>query len=217
MSSSQSSGTESGPLTALERALKRSLLTSEFRDVHLYAFTRRTIFSDGTSRVSHPLAVASMRSVLEETEYFRKLFTSGFAEHCAVASKTSTFIRQEALQDEYDYDSDSDLDEFEEPCGAQADTASDTSASLTATCPPESIEESKNGDTAESDRDRTQPMEPCGQGRGASSDVLLPNIAYPTPSTSLRACIFYLYTNRLHFMPLRSEGASVRETRTAHR
>lgn len=42
------------------------------------------------------------------------MLTSGFAESHAIADPASAAIREYALPDEYDYESDSDLDEFEE-------------------------------------------------------------------------------------------------------
>lgn len=57
-------------LSPVERALRDSLKPSEFRDVHLYAFSRRTTFQDGPIRIDRPLPVVAIGSILKDTEYF---------------------------------------------------------------------------------------------------------------------------------------------------
>ena len=59
-------------LTAAERALKESLLPKEFRDVHLYAFTRRTLYPDGSIKIDHPQSIVAIGSILKDTDYFSK-------------------------------------------------------------------------------------------------------------------------------------------------
>lgn len=59
-------------LTSTEIALKVSLLPSEFRDVHLHAFARRTVFHDGVVRIDHPLPIIAIGSILKEAEHFSK-------------------------------------------------------------------------------------------------------------------------------------------------
>ncbi|KAI0831705.1 hypothetical protein BC628DRAFT_1335950 [Trametes gibbosa] len=82
MSSSFAAAT--GVLTPLEIALKESLLLPDFRDVHLYAFSKRTI----------------NRNESNDPE--------------TANAQIPTVIRLEALEGEYDYESDSDLDEEED-------------------------------------------------------------------------------------------------------
>ena len=53
-------------LNPVEKALKESLLPSEFRDVHLYAFTRRTLFPDGTVRIDRPLPIVAIGTILKD-------------------------------------------------------------------------------------------------------------------------------------------------------
>ncbi len=58
------------PLTPAERALKESLLPREFRDVHLYAFSRRTIYPDGSIKIDHPQPIFAIGSILKDSDYF---------------------------------------------------------------------------------------------------------------------------------------------------
>ena len=57
-------------LTPTERALRLSLRPSKFRDVHLYAFSRRKVYSDGYFDIDSPLPVVCVGSVLEGIEHF---------------------------------------------------------------------------------------------------------------------------------------------------
>ena len=60
-------------LSPLEKALKDSLQPREYRDVHMYAFTRRTVSVDGTVKIDHPLPVVAIGSILKESsEHFSK-------------------------------------------------------------------------------------------------------------------------------------------------
>ncbi|KAI0329871.1 hypothetical protein GY45DRAFT_1371258 [Cubamyces sp. BRFM 1775] len=98
----------SSTLSPIERVLSQSLELADYRDVHLYAFTRRTVFPDGTTWIDLPQPIAATSSLLKRVDYFRKLLTSGFAES---KHALGLDIRQYADRDEYEYDSDSDLDE----------------------------------------------------------------------------------------------------------
>ncbi|KAI0637429.1 hypothetical protein C8Q77DRAFT_1050083 [Trametes polyzona] len=176
-------------LTSVERALKQSLQAAPFRDVHLYAFSRRSIARhDGTVRIGHPLPIVGIGAVLKEAEYFGKLLTSGFSESDAAVSPAS--IRRYAFVDEYDYESDSDLDE------AEVDDH----------CPEPAVA------TEDDDSPRECPATPAPAVDRASGDmvprrILLPNVAYQT----LLACVFYLYTEKANFLPLSSAGMTDRQ------
>ncbi|EJF62646.1 hypothetical protein DICSQDRAFT_57708 [Dichomitus squalens LYAD-421 SS1] len=176
------------PLTPAERALRDSLLPQEFRDVHLYAFTRKTIFSDGSSRIDHPLPIFAVGSILKDTDHFSKLLTSGFAE---ASTDGQNPIRQYAHESEYDYDSDSDLDEFEEVEDVRTPVASLSS---------------KGKVKEENVNEPESPMRMEGGRNEKSHRVFIPNIAHRT----LKACIFYLYTDKINFLPLRSKGSAQR-------
>ncbi|KAH9915802.1 uncharacterized protein BXZ73DRAFT_22478, partial [Epithele typhae] len=170
-------------LTPLERALRDSLSPPKCRDVVLYAFSRRTVYADGTIKVDHPLPIAAIGSVLKETEHFSKLLTSGFTE--TNTDSPTTAIRQFAFDSEYDYETDSDLDEFDVPG-----------------FPPESeASSSLKGKGKASDDGRVSADLSSNRHQ-----ILIPNIAHRT----LKACIFYLYTGKIKFLPLISEGGGER-------
>ncbi|KAH9915800.1 uncharacterized protein BXZ73DRAFT_17941, partial [Epithele typhae] len=173
-------------LTPLERALMASLSPPKFRDVHLYAFSRRTVYSDGSIRVDHPLPIAVIGSVLKNTEHFEKLLGSGFAESDKSHNAT---VRQYAYESEYDYETDSDLDEFEgfDP-------------------PPEPLSgpSIKGKEKSNAEGSEVVHGEPSVE---LEHRILLPNMAYRT----LKACIFYLYTGKVNFLPLKSQGQQDRE------
>ncbi|PIL30568.1 hypothetical protein GSI_07268 [Ganoderma sinense ZZ0214-1] len=178
------------PLTAVERSLRDSLLVSEFRDVYLYAFSRRTILPDGTLRINHPLPVVTISSILKNTDSFSELLRDPGA------------VQQQAPLSEYDYDSDSDLDEFE-VLGIE-----DPDVSPTGPGPVSAEESSPEGNS----KDRTEdPANDQAAAKGSTVvatqrylQVPIPNIAYKT----LRACVFYLYTGKIDFLPLTSSGAA---------
>ena len=62
----------SSTLSPIERVLSQSLELADYRDVHLYAFTRRTVFPDGTTWIDLPQPIAATSSLLKRVEYFRK-------------------------------------------------------------------------------------------------------------------------------------------------
>ncbi|KAI0713494.1 hypothetical protein C8Q76DRAFT_463336 [Earliella scabrosa] len=180
-------------LTSTEIALKVSLLPSEFRDVHLHAFARRTVFHDGVVRIDHPLPIIAIGSILKEAEHFSKLLSSGFSE---AILNTHTPIRQFAYESEYDYESDSDLDEFEEPESTAPPIAGPSSSRGKGKARDESCEGSANTDLPTKVPDVLQYHQ-----------VLIPNIAHKT----LMACVFYLYTGKVNFLPLNSQGKAERQ------
>ncbi|KAI1784245.1 hypothetical protein LXA43DRAFT_229845 [Ganoderma leucocontextum] len=177
-------------LSPVERALRDSLQPPECRDVHLYAFSRRTIFADGSIRIDHPLPIFAVGSILKGTDHFSKLLTSGFAEASIDGQNT---IRQRAHESEYDYPSDSDLEEFEE---------------LEETCTPVASSSSGKGKLREETIDAPEsPSTGMNENGERFHQVLIPSIAYRT----LMACIFYLYTDKINFLPLRSKGPTEKQ------
>ncbi|KAI0329872.1 hypothetical protein GY45DRAFT_1324484 [Cubamyces sp. BRFM 1775] len=185
------------PLTPIERALKASILDQEFRDVQLYAFTRRTTYSDGTIRIGHPLSLHAVGSVLKETEHFSTLLSSGFAES---NSADGVVIRQYASEDEYDYESDSDLGDTEE-AEDPLKRPSTSSAPSIAVSVAGTKGKSKDSEARSSE---TYPTREFGKSQ---SIIQIPSVAYRT----LSACIFFLYTGKVNFLPLRSQGMSARQ------
>ena len=146
---SKASPTTLSLLTTVESALRDSLFPPEFRDVHLYAFSRRTICKGNKIKIDHPLPVIAIGSIIKNTEHFAKcesiqsvpwsdssdfllwfsvVLSSGFAEG---STDARTAIRQSAHPSEYDYESDSDLDEFEELEDSDTETTGPSPSSTT--------------------------------------------------------------------------------------
>lgn len=99
------------------------------------------------------------------------MLTSGFAESHANADPASAAIREYALPDEYDYESDSDLDEFEEteemptPGGSSPPVTPDRKGKHKAETPDTPAGENKEHHV---------------DGRPLQHRVLLPSVAYRT-------------------------------------
>ena len=60
-------------LTSLEHALLQSLLSPDVRDVHIYAFSRRTHRTDGTVEIGESKPILAIGSILKDkSEHFSK-------------------------------------------------------------------------------------------------------------------------------------------------
>lgn len=70
MATSSSTQASAAFLTPVETALKESLLAPDFRDVHLYAYSKRTVVNEGSTRIFRPLPVVAIAHILKQTEYF---------------------------------------------------------------------------------------------------------------------------------------------------
>ncbi|OSC96618.1 hypothetical protein PYCCODRAFT_1348507, partial [Trametes coccinea BRFM310] len=185
-------------LTTVERALKQSLTAPDFQDVHLYAFSRRTVRPDGSVRIGHPLLIRAVSSILKETEYFSNLLTSGFAD--------SSLVREYALPDEYDYDSDSDLDEDEEKEDEAVKPADTSEPTQECNEKPGGSDDSNHSVTSLSTTSYESVSVPSAE-RGGQPVIPLRSVAHRT----LHACLFYLYTGKTNFLPLRSTSKSERQ------
>ncbi|RPD73522.1 hypothetical protein L226DRAFT_614035 [Lentinus tigrinus ALCF2SS1-7] len=183
----------SATLSPVERALKDSLNPETFRDVNLYAFSRRTALQDGSIIIDHPLPIVAIGSILKETEHFSKLLTSGFSEANPDAAGP---IRQSAHPYEYDYDTDSDLEDFEEPASTLSPGAESSPTSASSTRGKAKTE------TADEEKPVTK-QEDGATGASKRHQVLIPNVAYRT----LKACVLYLYTGKITFLPFKSKRA----------
>ncbi|EIW60772.1 uncharacterized protein TRAVEDRAFT_19359 [Trametes versicolor FP-101664 SS1] len=173
------------PFTTADRAIAASLDPCDARDVRLYAYSRRTT-SPGwqVAKIDKPLPIIAMSTVLNQTEHFSTLLTAGFAETGGNALSSygpDEIAQMQAGDSEYDYECDSDLDEVEgEDDGSTASpAASDHTSNL----------KGKQKDAAG-----------VGSSPPVKYTILIPNIAFKT----LRACVFYLYTGKVHFLPLSS-------------
>lgn len=170
-------------LSLLERALKESLHSPTFLDVKFFAFSRRSYGPDDVVRVDKPQHVLAMSSVLKKVDYFDKLLSNGFAESNDRTSLDAGFPGdKDPYTDEYDYESDSDLEEDGESVDEETDAT-----------PPQ--RRSGKG------REMSAPSGPGAQRKGQCQLIIIKDAAYYT----WRAFIFYLYFGKVHFLPLRSQ------------
>lgn len=125
----------------------------------------------------HPIRIAN-HGILPHTA----VLTSGFAESHA----SSTIIRQYALEDEYDYESDSDLDEFEERWGHDNATPGGSSVAKSNSATSTAISSKGKGKSQDSEDEAQAPqtqavMEPSEEKKPLSRrEILLPSVAHRT-------------------------------------
>ncbi|CCL99841.1 uncharacterized protein FIBRA_01865 [Fibroporia radiculosa] len=181
-------------LTLVERALKESLHSPTFLDIKFYVFSRRSYMDDsGVVRIDKPRHVLAISSVLKKTDYFEKLLSSGFAESNAGRVPLNAPFPEDVspYTDEYDYESDSDLED-EEPSDFIEDVAMLTS-------------HSDGKDKKPSGRPQVSEFSDHPLG-GTCQQIIIKDAAYHT----WRAFIFYLYFSKVNFLPLKSEDEHTR-------
>lgn len=178
--------TASSRKSAVELAMKESMHSVSFLDVKFFAFSRRQFSEDGTVRVDKPQHVLAISSVLREVEYFDKLLSGGFAESNGRASVDAAFPEYQApYTDEYDYESDSDLEDDE--------------------LEPELEEMASQSRRAGKQRDTSSGVQSASYG-GQCQRIVIKDAAYHT----WRAFVFYLYFKKVNFLPLKSEDPQAR-------
>ncbi|PCH43560.1 hypothetical protein WOLCODRAFT_164544 [Wolfiporia cocos MD-104 SS10] len=193
VTTSSSSSRQSDPPPSLDhvsRALKESLFTPTFLDVKFFAFSRRSFPDDATFRVDRPQHVLGISSVLRRTDYFDKLLSGGFSEATAQrVSLDAPFPEdQPPYSDDYDYESDSDLEDEE-----IVDVDLDEAGSSTYRGKRRALTEGPSSTSTHS-------------YAGHCQQIVIKDVAYHT----WRALIFYLYTGKVYFLPLKSEGEQQR-------
>ncbi|KAI0781383.1 hypothetical protein BD413DRAFT_28908 [Trametes elegans] len=181
-----------GPLTATERALAQSMAPEDVRDVRFFAFSRKSVSSSGELTIHHPLPIVAIGSLLKQTEHFSNMLTVGFAESAASDPRVHEFPHRQAKECEYDFESDSDLDDTDAVEGLGSPNPS---AGPTQEQPSE--HESKHN-VANDEYNEASTVK--------AHTVLIPNMAYKT----VRGCVFYLYTGKVHCLPLSSEESGLR-------
>ncbi|GBE81450.1 predicted protein [Sparassis crispa] len=175
-----------GALTRTEEALKASLSSPAFLDVKFFAFSRKYVTADGTVRVDKPQPILAISSVLKKIEDLDKLLSSGFSESNSRVDLNSGYPGNETPYcDEYDYDSDSDLDYEEDVIDIVEESPAD-------------IHEAQG-----------QPAQPSAQGN--CRQIIIKDAAFHT----WRAFIFYLYTGKIKFMQLKSRDEEARNVELA--
>ena len=168
-----------GTLTSMEKIAAASLAAPDFRDIWLYAHSKRTrVNSDKkyVMRATHPRPVVAVKSILEGTSWFREMCTfvvnaTRILPWCLTHStvykaeregkvrepKNSEDTGAEAQHSEYDYEDDSDLEDGE---------TSDA---------PQNADAVSNASTEPSFPQATQPAFDIQLGR-----LMVPNSAYQT-------------------------------------
>ncbi|KAJ7474208.1 hypothetical protein FB451DRAFT_1248312 [Mycena latifolia] len=163
----------------MEQALEETLTGKELVDIKLYAFSRK-----GSNRVTNPLPLfAKTDLLLGFSDDLDTLLTGdGFSE--SVVVDLDLHQPKESSFQDYDYYSDSDLDSEDEEEGpaAPAGPSSSSDAESKAKTAPE-----------------VSARSPCGR---TGRVVVLKDTAFRT----WKALLYYLYTRRVNFRPLKSEG-----------
>ncbi|KAK7064976.1 hypothetical protein R3P38DRAFT_2827338 [Favolaschia claudopus] len=173
----------------METVLEETLSGQELVDIKFYAFSRR-----GTECVTHPLPLFARRDLLRgfSDDLDALLTQQGFAESSVV--DLDSYESKEPSFDDFGYDSDSDLDS-EEP-------EAEEDARMPAIEPTPQEEE---GNAAAQDA-KLQVVPASGplvrQGARMGRVFVLKDTAYRT----WKALLYYLYTRRINFRPLKSEG-----------
>ncbi|KAJ7083864.1 hypothetical protein C8R44DRAFT_862340 [Mycena epipterygia] len=174
-----------------ERMFEESLAGKDLIDIKFYTFSRFT-----SGHATHPLALFARESLLQgfSDDLDNLLAGQGFSESAIV--NLDLHSPEEAEFNEYGYDSDSDLDsDREEEEGEGEDSKSPgivNSHSLKKLAP----RSSSPSDAAES---MTNIEKYLRRGR----IIVLKDTAHKT----WKALLYYLYTKRIKFSPLRSEGS----------
>ncbi|KAJ3551528.1 hypothetical protein NM688_g4650 [Phlebia brevispora] len=192
-------------MTNLPQATSRALLTSltapqQARiDTIFWVFSRKTQVLNEKwqviTRVDKPRAIYGMSSVLVETEYFRSLLASGFSESIPDATSKSALPKAEPFFDEYDWDSDSDLDEDE--MYGLIDETSDVVELMRVE------EDSVEGETSS--------WLKCPEAEHASCrQIVIKDAAFLT----WYCLIYYIYTGTVSFLPLKSSDKAARMAST---
>ncbi|KAF8198876.1 hypothetical protein K438DRAFT_1823872 [Mycena galopus ATCC 62051] len=164
----------------MEQALEETLAGKQLADIKFYAFSRR-----GSEGVTHPLPLFAKGTLLQgfSDDLDSLLNAHGFSE--SVAADPDLHEPEERSFEDYGYDSDSDLESEadEEPAAAEGTSALDG-----------------NNESARKESDAS----PTGTGARARMGrvIVLKDTAFKT----WRSLLYYLYTRRVNFRPLKSEG-----------
>ncbi|KAK7064970.1 hypothetical protein R3P38DRAFT_2827318, partial [Favolaschia claudopus] len=173
----------------METVLEETLSGQELVDIKFYAFSRR-----GTECVTRPLPLYARRDLLRgfSDDLDALLTQQGFAESTVV--DLDSYESKEPSFDDFGYDSDSDLDS-EEP-------EAEEDARMPAIEP--TPQEEEGNATAQDAKLQVVPASGplVRQGARMGRVFVLKDTAYKT----WKALLYYLYTRRINFRPLKSEG-----------
>ncbi|RPD59189.1 hypothetical protein L226DRAFT_572188 [Lentinus tigrinus ALCF2SS1-7] len=185
------------PLTSVEAALAASLNPGSVRDICLYAFSKKSK-SNGVVKIHRPLPVVAVGSVLKKTARFADVLGLASTDYPIDSGQRRPQDQQFAILQAgqgsgYDYESDSDLDEEE-----QNDSDCLSKDGLLS----ESIDLSAVG-AKHVELEEVKTSQDVSKYRA----IMVPNVAYRT----LRAGVFFMYTGKVRFLPLRSQGIEKRQ------
>ncbi|EKM49896.1 uncharacterized protein PHACADRAFT_188902 [Phanerochaete carnosa HHB-10118-sp] len=177
-------------IPSLQEALAVSISCGSFVDTAYYLFSRRT----ADYRVGHPRVVYANSRVLKITgDYFiarpddnvlRTEFYGGLSADDEIPDAT----------DDYGYESDSDLEEVAEHDSEQTESGSKGKG--------------KASDKTETDSTISSLREEV-KCRGVKNSLFVPDVAAVT-TPSWQALVFFIYTGKISFAPLRSNGLQAR-------
>ncbi|OCH92497.1 hypothetical protein OBBRIDRAFT_751320 [Obba rivulosa] len=226
-----SSATFRDGLTPSQQLLKRTLYSQCPTDIKFWVFSRRTVSQDDVIRVDRPLHVFASSAIVKEVSTLNRLLEGGFKESCSRVKLDSDFPeRAKPYTEEYDYDSDSDLeDDFgdeDEPPAINNDYI--TPASLNGQgreIAPEIDTYGSSWRQSSADGiDGSFALPP----RGARNEAGSGNIAHlgavqgsqnycyqviikDASVHTWRALLFYLYTGEVKCLPLSSQPGDARD------
>ncbi|KZT08420.1 uncharacterized protein LAESUDRAFT_811506 [Laetiporus sulphureus 93-53] len=181
----------------LRGILRHTLITGQFYDATIYAYSRRR--TSGVTDMPRPVYANSV--MLQNTsDYFVHLFSPEVMESrtglCETPSSDGSLVGNDA----YDYASDSDL-ESEDECASGSDTANDISTKIVCMSSHDKTDmQTENRDS----RNRTVSLQ---QDEKPGRTLFIKNIAL----TRLQAFVFYVFTGEVRFAPLKSQNRDANE------
>ncbi|GJE86650.1 hypothetical protein PsYK624_027310 [Phanerochaete sordida] len=192
----------------MQLASKLSLDNGSFVDTKFYAFSRRNTIG----MVYAPRAIYANSWILraKSPQYFESLLFAGYDANCTVGRFDDDLSEDRRCLDEADslgYDSDSDIEDDDDDYTPAATTklknsprsSAESSAAKSADLTLPAVSEARDDSSSENNIEAEVPGQ---QGR----IVVLRSFAYPT----WKAFIYYLYTGKVVFAPLRSRKSAVR-------
>jgi hypothetical protein len=202
----------------VQSAMKQTLSGGVFIDTKLYAYSKRK--SGGI--VGDPLPVYSNSSVLRaSSSYFEGLLGGGFREDDIEYLDAGFPQNRMSSTEEYDYFSDSDLEDDEEESEIKEQKNDVAPPPLTIETAELSTKSQRQAKSVTDDSFITNMAEAPSIGMALVSDlsgvsppgrrgrvIVIREVAYKT----LRALIYYLYTDKVAFAPLRSQGTKSSNT-----
>ncbi|KAF9785422.1 hypothetical protein BJ322DRAFT_829530 [Thelephora terrestris] len=166
--------------TALREALNRGMCSGNLVDTKIILYSRR----ENSGRVSRPKALYASSHVLKTVPYFNDLFSGDFAESQSKDFKSP--IDEEEYREDYEYFSDSDLEDDE-----------DEKTSFKHASKPE-VHSFDPFATADEDKPGCENYE---ERLEKGKVVKVSDIAFVT----FQAFLMYLYTNVIEFAPFGSQ------------